>query len=283
MIKKYKEKKILIVGLGLIGGSYAKCLSSKGYKLYGIDNNPKTIDYATINKFINNESKSNEELIKNSDLIIVCLYPMDTICWIKENCHLFKEGAIITDTTGVKTSVINALSDIKTNGEFLSHHPMAGKESSGILNATADLFVGANFIVTPTLSSSPYAIEVIKSLGVELGFTNIEVLTKEAHDEIIGYLSQLTHVIAVSLMTARQTNHFVKFTGDSFRDLTRIAKINENLWSELFLMNKDVLVNEIDVFIESLDKVKSSLLSEDKETLKSILKQSTIARHEFDK
>ena len=139
---------------------------------------------------------------------------------------------------------------LRPDVEFIAAHPMAGREVYGVENSDDKIFEGANYIVVPTDKNSYSAIELCKSLGEELGFADVSVLPPERHDEMIGFLSQLTHCIAVSLMTCKESEHLVDYTGDSFRDLTRIAKINENMWTELFLMNKNQLLSQMDLFLK---------------------------------
>lgn len=277
-----KDKTILIVGLGLIGGSYAISLHNKSYKVYAIDINKASIEYGLNEGFLDNNTLDYISLIKQSDLIICSLYPNDTIKWITDNQKYFKENVIITDTCGVKTEVVLRINEVLEKGEFIGSHPMAGREVSGVRYASDKLFDEANFIITP-FKNTDYAIEVLEELGEILNFKNIEKLSIYQHDELIGFLSQLTHAIAVSLMNCQDTQSMIRYTGDSFRDLTRIAKINENLWSELFLINKEVLTNKIDIFIDSLNDLKNKVKNNDEKSLKELFVSSTIARQKFDK
>ena len=241
-----KNNKILIVGLGLLGGSYASCLMENGYQVYAIDKNESSINYAIQNNIIiDGTTKVEKEFIEQFDLLIFCLYPKVFVEWIKNYQQFIKPNAILTDVTGVKSYIIEELNNIlRTDLEFIGAHPMAGREVYGVENSKKDLFLGANLIITPTTSSTEKAIEIVREIGKLLGFENIVNLSPEEHDEMIGFLSQLTHCIAVSLMTCKESKHLVKYTGDSFRDLTRIARINENMWSELFLLNKEYKKSE---------------------------------------
>ncbi|MFI3226677.1 MAG: prephenate dehydrogenase, partial [Clostridia bacterium] len=222
---------ILIVGLGLIGGSYAKGLSEKGYFVSAIDTNQSSITYALENNIIANGSTIvDETMIANADFIIFGLYPKVMIKWINENQKFFKKGAVITDVCGVKAGIVDAVEAIlRDDLYYVSSHPMAGKEVFGVENSDPEIFKVANFIITPTEHSHKKAIEKVEKLAHELEFASISTLTPEKHDEAIGFLSQLTHAIAVSLMNCKHDDNFVKYTGDSFRDLTRIAMINEHL------------------------------------------------------
>ncbi|MFI3114925.1 MAG: prephenate dehydrogenase [Clostridia bacterium] len=274
---------ILIIGLGLIGGSYARILTSKGYKVSAIDTDQSSITYALENNIISNGSTvADENLISNADLVIFGVYPKIMIKWITENQKFFKKGAVITDVSGVKCGIVDAIEAIlRDDVFFVSSHPMAGREVSGVENSSLDMFKSANFIITPTENSNEDAIKIVEKLASELEFLTISSLTPEKHDEAIGFLSQLTHAIAVSLMNCKHDDNFVKYTGDSFRDLTRIAMINEHLWSELFLCNKDGLVADIDCFIDELSRLKQTLIDEDEKTLKDLFIKSTNRRVKY--
>ena len=280
-----KNNKILIVGLGLLGGSYARCLTKNGYNVYAIDIDESSIEYALNEKIIlEGRTKVEKEFVGQFDLLIFCLYPKVFIKWIKKYQDFIKPNAILTDVTGVKKYIISELDNIlREDIEFIGHHPMAGREVYGVLNSKEDLFVGANLIITPTIKSTQTAINVVKDLGEILGFKNIVSLSPDEHDEMIGFLSQLTHCIAVSLMTCKDSKHLVKYTGDSFRDLTRIAKINENMWSELFLLNKEELIKQMNEFEEQFRKLKQTIENNDVDQMKELMILSTLRRSYFDK
>lgn len=279
------KSNILIVGLGLIGGSYAKALKRLGYHISAIDKNSDSIEYALSENIIDEGSTElTPEMISDADALIFALYPSVFKKWIEDNQKYFKSGALITDVTGVKSCVVYDIQDIlREDVEFISAHPMAGREVYGVRNSDDAIFRGANYIVTPTDRNTPEAIKWCSSLGRILGFERISVLSPKEHDEIIGFVSQLTHVIAVALMTCNDNTRLVDYTGDSFRDLTRIARINENMWSELFLSNKEVLLNQIDNFSDELSQIRTMLSENDREGLKEKMKLSTKRRSYFDK
>ena len=279
------SKKILIVGLGLLGGSYARILKRFGFHISAITKEQSSIDYAIKEKIIDEGSTELErDLIGQADLVIFALYPHVFVEWIEKNQHLLKSGALITDVTGVKRSIVYKIQDmLRSDLEFIAAHPMAGREVSGVENSTDRLFIGANYIVTPTEKNTPEAVDTCIELGRLLGFSNVTTLSPEEHDEMIGFLSQLTHCIAVTLMTCNDKENMEKFTGDSFRDLTRIAKINEVMWSELFLENKDVLIEQMNLFLDKFKELKNMLESDDVEGIKAMMRHSTERRALFDK
>ena len=284
-MKLDRNIKILIVGLGLIGASYAKAFSQKGYFVGGLDPDKETIDYAQKNGFVKlGKTSPNSEYISQFDLIIFAVYEGVILDWTCKNQQFIKENAVITDVTGIKCSFIYKLQDmLRSDLEFIGAHPMAGRESSGIKNASPEIFKGANFIITPTAKNSRSAIDLCCELGHLLGFSNISVLSPERHDEVITFLSQLTHCIAISLMTCRDMSGMAEYSGDSFRDLTRIAKINDKMWSELFLLNKTTLLSQMDLFKKSFDYLYNLILNGDSEKLRELMQKSTKNRELFDK
>ena len=279
------SKKILIVGLGLLGGSYARVLKRFGFHISAITKEQSSIDYALKEKIIDEGStKIDEKIISEADLVIFALYPHVFVEWIEKNQSLLKSGAIITDVTGVKRSIVYKIQDmLRDDVEFIAAHPMAGREVSGVENSTDKMFQGANYIVTPTDKNTPEAINTCLELGRLLGFSNVTTLSPEDHDEMIGFLSQLTHCIAITLMTCNDKEDMEKFTGDSFRDLTRIARINDLMWSELFVANKDALLNQMDMFMDKFKELKSMLQTEDIDGMRKMMRHSTERRALFDK
>ncbi|MBQ4317502.1 MAG: prephenate dehydrogenase/arogenate dehydrogenase family protein [Clostridia bacterium] len=279
------SKKILIVGLGLLGGSYAKVLKRFGFHISAITLEQSSIDYAIENSIIDEGSAQlDEKIIGQADLVIFALYPHVFVEWIEQNQHLLKSGALITDVTGVKGSIVYKIQNIlRSDVEFIAAHPMAGREVSGVENSTDKMFIGANYIVTPTDKNTPEAIQTCMELGRLLGFSNVTTLSPEEHDEMIGFLSQLTHCIAVTLMTCNDKEDMEKFTGDSFRDLTRIARINDLMWSELFVANKDILLDQMNLFIKKFNELKTMLETEDIDGMRAMMRHSTERRALFDK
>ncbi len=280
-----KNTRFLIVGLGLLGGSYARGLTGKGYYVEAITKDEKDVFFALEHEIVKKAtSEVDVEMIKNADVIIFALYPKTFIEWIDNYGHLIKPGTVITDVTGVKGCIVDEIQlKLPPMVEFVSAHPMAGREVFGIENSDERIFYGANYIVVPTDRNTDEGIEACKRIGEILGFGRISELSPESHDEMIGFVSQLTHCIAVSLMTCYEHGHLEKYTGDSFRDLTRIANINENMWSELFLLNKDALIKQMDIFKGEFDKLYTFLKEENREEMKKMMRASTERRKLFDK
>ena len=277
--------KILIVGLGLIGGSYAKSLTKKGFYVTAITKEQESIDYALNEKIISRGyNYVDKTAVMEADLVIFALYPKVFSEWIERYQHLFKSGAVITDVTGVKSCIVYEIQDkLRSDVEFIAAHPMAGREVYGVQNSDDRIFYGANYIVVPTEKNTEHAIKLCRDLGILLGFERISTLTPEQHDTMIGFVSQLTHCIAVSLMTCCDNEHLVDYTGDSFRDLTRIARINEDMWSELFILNKEALLSQMDVFAKEFNNLRDMIEKNDIENMKEKMRLSTRRRALFDK
>lgn len=284
-MKLEQSKKILIVGLGLLGGSYARALTKKGFYVTAITRSQSSIDYALREGIIKNgAAEVNAELVGEADIIVFALYPHIFTRWVEENQHLFKSGAVITDVTGVKGCIVYDIQKmLRSDVEFIAAHPMAGREVYGVENSDDAIFKGANYIVVPTEANTEDAIELCSDLGKLLGFADVSVLSPERHDEMIAFLSQLTHCIAVSLMCTSDDEDLVRYTGDSFRDLTRIARINEDMWSELFLANREQLLCQMDLFRGQFDELYRTVRDGDIDKMKEMMRTSTERRALFDK
>lgn len=279
------EKQVLIVGLGLIGGSYARALTGQGYRVAAIDKSESSIKYALHERIIAaGSTEVDAAMVGAADIVVFALYPHVFVEWIREHQHLFKSGALITDVTGVKASVVYEVQDVlREDVEYIAAHPMAGREVYGVENSDRRIFYGANYIVVPTEQNTAPAVELCRDLGEVLGFARISVLSPEEHDEMIGFVSQLTHCIAVSLMTCSDNRHLVNYTGDSFRDLTRIARINDAMWSELFMLNREPLLRQMDTFMEEFSTLRDIIADGDTDTLREKMRLSTERRALFDK
>ena len=280
-----KNTRFLIVGLGLLGGSYARGLTEKGYYVEAITKTTSECVFALEHGIVKKCSILVEkEMIESADVIIFALYPDVFVKWIEQYGELIKPGTVITDVTGVKGCIVDKIQNmLPPMVEFISAHPMAGREVYGIENSDERIFYGANYLVVPTKRNTDEGIEACKRIGEILGFGRISEISPENHDEMIGFVSQLTHCIAVSLMNCYEQERLERYTGDSFRDLTRIAKINENMWSELFLLNRDALLSQMELFKSHFDDLYNYLKDGDREGMKEMMRISTKRRKQFDK
>ena len=279
------EQRILIVGLGLIGGSLAEGLTKLGFQVGALTRSRSSVDYALQKGIIcEGTTEPEAEFLGRWDLVIFSLYPHVFVEWIEKYQHLLKKGAVLTDVTGVKGRLVPKVQALlREDLEFVPAHPMAGREVYGVQNADASIFRGANFIITPTGRNSEQAIGRIEELARMLGFRKVSRLSLEEHDEMIGFLSQLTHCIAVTLMDCKESAHMVDYTGDSFRELTRIARINEDMWTELFLENREELLSQMELFANKFEELRQALESGNTEKMKEMMRLSTLRRSYFDK
>ena len=275
--------KVLIVGLGLIGGAYAKRLTELGYEVYGSNHRQEAIDFALANNYIKDGSIDPKKFMDIVDVVILGIYPSHIIKFLTDNKKSLRKGLLITDVTGVKSKYIEEATELAKPATYLAHHPMAGREKKGIQFAHEVSFKKANFIITPIdgVNYDEKYIDMLKKIGSDLEFKNISILDTKSHDFMIGYTSQLAHAIAVSLVNSDTKFNTKLYIGDSYRDLTRIAMINEVLWSELFFENKDFLVENIDIFMTQLSLIRTALVDNNPDLLKELFIKSTAIRKEM--
>ncbi|MCF0258475.1 MAG: prephenate dehydrogenase [Erysipelotrichaceae bacterium] len=277
-------KTIGIVGLGVMGGSFAARAKELGYTVIGFDLNQKALDEALAKGILDEGCARPADGLGKCETVILCLYPTLMEGWMKENGQHLHPEAIVMEIGGVKNTLVDQLEPLMPEGrELVNIHPMCGREGRGLKFSSPQIFNQANFIIVPGAKTSAKGIVEASSLAKDLGCGKISVLNADEHDDMIAFLSQLTHVIAVCLMNTHDNEHLVAYSGDSFRDLTRIAKINEDMWSELFLLNKEKLLNEIDAFSDSLAHFRKALDEEDTETMKELFISSTQKRMKFDR
>ena len=275
---------ITIVGLGLIGGSFAMALKKLNPKnLWAIDIDKATLETAEKMNIIDRGYISPEIPLRNSDIVILAIYPQKTIAFVKTNMKFFKSGAVITDTAGIKSDLISEIMPIlREDIDFIGGHPMAGKEESGLKAATMDMFKHANYILTPINGNRERNINLITELASDMGCKRVVHLTPMEHDDIIAYTSQLPHVIAVSLIDSNNSiTRISQFVGEGFKDTTRVATINEELWPELLLYNKQNIINKIEDFENNIKEIKAAIINGDEAFLKKRFESATNKRKEL--
>lgn len=265
--------KIGIVGLGLIGGSLAKAIKKNTNHLcFAYDKNRQTIADAIQQESIDGSFEPSE--MSGFDIVILGLYPDVTVRFINENAEYFKKGGIVIDTCGVKEEIIKA-ADKKLNDmgvHFIGCHPMAGREFSGFEYSLDNLFDKASFIITPTENTNQNALEKLKKFSKEIGFLKNVISTPREHDEVIAFTSQLAHVVSSAYVKSSSLLKQSGFSAGSFKDLTRVAKLNEGMWTTLFMMNKSALLEEIDQMINHLTEYKIAIETDNSEALYDLLK-----------
>lgn len=266
--------KIAIVGLGLIGGSLAKAIKKNTpHSCFGLDISSHAVNAALEQEAIDAEITADK--LNTCDIVIVSLHPVQTVDFLLENKDFFKKGGIVIDTCGVKGAIVEAVQKplAEAGVSFLGCHPMAGREFSGFDYSVDNLFEKASFIMTPTSDTSPQVIKTVSDFAVETGFAKVVVSNTQEHDEIIAYTSQLAHVVSSSYVKSPSLLRQAGFSAGSFKDLTRVAKLNEDMWTPLFLMNAKALVSELDCIIGHLSEYRDAIASNDSETLHELLKK----------
>lgn len=273
--------KILVVGLGLIGGSYCKAITSyTNHKVYGLDNNESVIMSAKKMGCITDSADVSQ--LNMFDMVIVCLHPIPAERFMKENMTSFKKGCILTDVCGIKGQMsVNMTRLANKHGvHYIGTHPMAGKEHFGFDFSDGSLFIGANFIVTPTEDTDKNSLLVVETLAKEMGFEKIVETSPFDHDSIIAYTSQLAHVVSSAYVKSPTMQKELGFSAGSFKDMTRIATLNESMWTSLFLSNRDCLVFEIDELIKHLTEYRNAISENDDKNLCRLLKDGRILKEE---
>lgn len=269
------KKKIVILGLGLIGGSIAKALKeSTEHTLLGMDTNEDSLLDACSCGAVDDKASQND--LYTADIIFICVYPDAAISFIKQHGAKLKEGCIVTDTCGIKKEICTVFEEnSKCNKyDFVAGHPMAGKEFSGFEHSSPSIFSGASYIIAPG-SAPKGAIETVKHLALKMGFGKVIMTTPEKHDKMIAFTSQLPHAIACAYVKSPRCLEHKGFSAGSYRDVSRVADINYELWGNLFLENKEDLVEEIDEFIKNMTEIRNAIDTGNESKLKSLLKQSS--------
>lgn len=273
--------KIAVVGLGIIGGSFCRAIKKyTDHYVIGINRTAQTAQTALKSGAID-EIGTCESLSK-ADIVILAMYPQADIDFVKVNGRFIKKGAIVTDASGIKRAICPELKNLaqKFGFIFVGSHPMAGKEKNGFEASDADLYKNASFIITPCGAKQKY-VDILSSLARAIGFKTIKITTPEEHDRMIAFTSQLPHVLACSYVLSPCCPNHNGFSAGSYRDVSRVANINSKLWSELFLENKEPLVEELDILIGNITKIINAIKADDKETLTELLEKGHKVKEEL--
>jgi len=273
---------VTVIGLGLIGGSVARALKSSVKAIYGVDRDSSVLNFAKEQNIIDDGYTDAKVPLSRSDIVILCLYPNASLNFVGDNINNFKDNCILTDVVGVKSPLMKLYNETNPNFIYIGGHPMAGREVSGFINSTDTMFNGANFIITPPNDATEEQIKIVESLAIAIGCATITRTTPENHDKIIAYTSQLPHVIATAMCDTPLLIKHKNFTGGSFEDVTRVAKINELLWTELFLNNSEYLIEEIDRFTNSLNNIKTAIKCGDNQALMEIMRRVRLDKELID-
>ena len=278
-----KTKRYLIVGLGLLGGKYALELSKAGFHVDGINRSEGHLQYALDHGYIETgKTHDFEDLVSQADHIIFGLYPTALIDWFKTYGHLIKSGCIFTDVSGVKTGLVEPVQAMCPEGvEFIASHPMAGREVGGYDNSLDNLFDNASFICTPYEDTPKNKVDALLGLAEDMHFARTVVTTPEHHDEMIAFTSQIAHVLACSYVLSPLAPMYSGYSAGSYRDVSRVARINADMWADLFIDNKKALVAEIDDLVSNLMKFKYNIVNDDTEQLKVLMNKANKIKEEI--
>lgn len=271
--------KIQVVGLGLMGGSLCKAIRRyTDHTVLGMDLDEKTLEKALEQGAIHEIGTA--ETLSEADLAIVCLYPEGTIRFLLDNGERFRKGGLVCDICGVKSAVVKAASGPlnRLGVRFVGCHPMAGREFSGFDYARADLFDGASFILTPDEHTDPSAVAELEAFARSIGFGQTVTASPEEHDRIIAATSQLAHVVSNAYMKSPTLQKEAGFSAGSYLDLTRVAKLNEEMWTSLFLLNREALLYEVDTIMEHLSQYRDALNRQDAPGLRELLKEGRLLK-----
>jgi prephenate dehydrogenase len=272
------NQNVIIVGLGLIGGSLAKAFRKySDCRVTGIDHNPEVISAAVGCGAILCEA--GPEDLANADLLFLCLYPQADIDFLLGHASSLRPGCVVTDVCGIKSYLSPRLAKIAAEHDlvYIGGHPMAGKEKGGFSNSDADLFAGASYLLVPC-GAQRGAVDLMTAVAVELGFGGTVVTTAEEHDREIAFTSQLPHVLACAYVKSPQCPGHTGFSAGSYRDVSRVASINETMWAELFLDNREALTEELDTLIGNLKEIRDATDARDEKALRSLLREGRLIK-----
>lgn len=280
-------KHIALIGLGVIGGTFAKAIHENvpnTYRVSAIDLDEDALKRALDDGVIQHGEREHHDILQNADVVIISLYPRVMKMFLETHAQDFKPGAIVTETSGIKQTMMAFITPhIPEHIDFIFGHPMAGREKQGYHYADAKVFKNANYLITPTDKNKQENLDWYTEFLKSIGFGRVSTVTPELHDELIGYTSQLTHALAVALMNSDDTSRETfKYVGDSFRDLTRIANINEHLWTELFLENKEALLASFATFESELKRLRTAIETDDVSSMHDLFRQSSERRRAFE-
>ena len=272
-----------IVGLGLIGGSFAKAYKAAGHTIMGLDTDQSILDFAILSGAV--DAPLSNDTLGRCELIIIALYPCAAIDYLNEAAQYFSPETTVIDCCGTKKSVCAAgfSAAARYGFTFVGGHPMAGTEQSGFKHSKATMFKGAPMIIVPPVYDDIAFLEGIKDLLAPAGFSKLTVTTAEKHDEIIAFTSQMAHLVSNAFIKSPTVFTHKGFSAGSYKDLTRVAWLNEIMWTELFMENREHLLNELDMFLASLKEYRDALQAEDSDKMKTLLLDGKRLKEEVDR
>lgn len=263
-----------IVGLGLIGGSMAKSIKVRtAHSVWGVDLDAETMTLARLSGAI--DGALTAQNLPDCDLVLVAIRPKAAVNWVRENAAQIRKGAILVDLCGVKRSVCEQLAPIAKEYGFayIGGHPMAGRERGGYVHSSEELFTNASMILTPDQNTDMLMLETLKAFFTDIGFAGLTFSTPDEHDRIIAYTSQLAHLVSSAYIKSPEAQRRRGFSAGSFRDMTRVAHLDEAMWTELFMDDADYLTEQLEILIDHLNEYRAALTARDAEKLQQLLKE----------
>lgn len=275
--------KIGIIGLGLIGGSIAQSLKKANHIVNAYDRNINALKYAYENNYITKVYNDLNDFLENNNLVYLCLYPHDIIEFFKDNKSFIKPGTVFIEVSGIKTALIKEIEKLKLNDfDLIFSHPIAGKETSGVYNSDSSIFENSNYIVIDYPLNNKANVDLTIKLAKDMKFGKVSLVSMDTHDDLLAYTSHLTHLISMALVNSYDENiNVLDFTGDSYKDLTRIAKNNSVLWTDIFMNNSVYILKRLDLFVEQLNLLKNQIENNDIEKLKDLLENANRLKKKY--
>ena len=278
------SRHIVIIGLGLIGGSLAKALRGfEDFDLIGVDVSQPTLRYALEQEIVDRAEEDPVRALSEGDLVFLCLHPQGIVDFMAQHRNHFKPGAMVTDVCGVKSAILEGAKVLPSSVSFVGGHPMAGTEFSGIQHALVNMFQGAHYILTPNEQSSPEHLALMERVARHIGCANVVQTTPEQHDAIIAYTSQMMHIIAVAVCDDPSLFQYQGFEGDSFRSCTRVAALDVPLWTQLFSMNAPALCRALEQLEDHIHQYRLTIQSGDRESLAARLAVSAARKRKMNR
>ena len=272
---------ILICGLGLIGASLAKTLKKNTNHTVLGWNRTESVTEKALRDGVIDKTGDIDSLMAEADITFVNFYPEAIVPFILEHKNSFKKDSVVTDSCGIKTKICRAMEKEKLDFYFIGAHPMAGREVGGYDNSLDNLYDNASFIVTPVDGTPRNKVDALVGLAESMGFARTVVTTPEHHDEMIAFTSQIAHVLACSYVLSPLAPSHAGYSAGSYRDVSRVARINADMWADLFIDNKEALVKEIDDLVSNLMQFKYNIVNEDSTALKDLMNRANKIKEEI--
>ena len=271
-----------ILGLGLIGGSLARAYSLSGHTVYAVEQNESMLSFAMLAGAV--DGKLKEETIPQCDLILLAIYPEGSASWLKEHAHIISNNTLVMDCCGTKEEICRECFPLaeQYGFTFVGGHPMAGSQFSGFKYSRADLFEGAPMVMVPPVFDNMQLLDRVKNALKPCNFGSFSVTTAKDHDKMIAFTSQMPHILSNAFIKSPTAMNHKGFSAGSYKDLTRVAWLNPQMWAELFLENKDNVLYELDYYIHSLQAYRDAIAAGQEDKLVALLDEGKKRKEQVD-